>query len=193
MPCGSRCITSAVFTAPFVAPRPWLPELLTISGRSENLWRPSYDRPSHWPIWPRPPPFRPAVKAGFWYYWRFFMLPTIKRADLQRLKSLVKGISTNIHAIHNSILNAVHVPANAAHEYAKANDETTKKWPKPPSRIAVEINIPREETDRYYSERTEIQWPSVVDIFRKPADAHCSRMVCLYHYWAMEDDEQGVA
>jgi len=47
---------------------------------------------TNWPIWPRPPSFRPAVKAGFCYHYRLFMLPTLKRFALVIILAAV-GVS----------------------------------------------------------------------------------------------------
>jgi hypothetical protein len=77
------------------------------------------------------------------------------RGDAHRFRLLLK-------AIRDAITTAGYATSETIREYAKTKQEEQKPRPaEPPSRITVDVQIPRAETDRYYTEQQKshrLQW-----------------------------------
>jgi hypothetical protein len=73
-----------------------------------------------------------------------------------------RGWQDLLRAISDAIASAGQTTVEAIGENTKANKEAREQEPaQPPSRITVDVQIPREETDRYYTEQRSsqrLQW-----------------------------------
>ena len=84
------------------------------------------------------------------------------RADLHRLTRIIKNAISRLESVRTAIT----ATGNATVEAIGKNTEAAKTAaeknpPEPLSRITVDVQIPREETDRYYAEQNKshrLQW-----------------------------------
>jgi hypothetical protein len=89
----------------------------------------------------------------------------IDKTDWRRLTVLHKAIINNIRTLVDAVSNTSKAAVDAIAENTKAAKQAAEKEPpQPPGRVAVDIQIPREETNRYYSEHNKthrLQWWTV--------------------------------
>lgn len=85
----------------------------------------------------------------------------MNRGDLYRLTLLIKDALIRIESIRVAITEASKTTIEAVAENTKTTNEAAKQQTPLPSRIAVDVNIPREEVNRYYTEHNKpngLQW-----------------------------------
>src|SRR5947207_3929307 len=78
------------------------------------------------------------------------------RADLHRLLLAIREVGAGIERIRDTVTAAGKTIVEAIAENTKATEKVAEQSPPPPpSRLTVDVQIPQEETNRYYAQRNK--------------------------------------